>query len=396
MSYYLLLKENRTVRILTTVQIIAYFGSWFSHVAVLALLAGLGASPLLISIAVSMSFLPALIQGPFVGAIIDRLKPKPLMLFLLFIEALCTAGFILIEAKEHIWFLLILVYIKMGAASFYFTSEMSLLPKLLSTAKLKSANEIHSIVWSACFTIGVALSGIAVEYFGIKIAFFIDVVLFLAAIAVFSTLQIGVKPEPKTTGFIDTFLDGLSYVFKKNPKILFIIFLHASVGLTVFDGIITVLAQTKYKEIISVALAIGFLGAIRSLALVIGPFLFSKIVNKERLFYLLLAQGIAAMLWGVLSDNFWTSLVGSFVCGLFTTTVWSYTMTMLQDAIDDGFYGRVVGINDMFFTATAAATSIGIGFLLESGVSGGWALGVMGILFVIVAFYYKNGIKNFS
>ena len=389
MSYYLLLKENRTVRILTAVQIIAYFGSWFSHVAILSLLAGLGASPFMISVAVAMSFLPALIQGPFVGAIIDRLKPKPLMLSLLFIEAVCTAGFILIEAREHIWFLLILVYIKMGAASFYFTSEMSLLPKLLSSAKLKSANEIHSIVWSACFTTGVALSGLAVEYFGIKTAFLVDVGLFLAAIAVFSTLEVDVKPEPKVSGFVNTFLEGLSYVFKKNPKILFIIFLHASVGLTVFDGIITVLAQTKYKEIISVPLAIGFLGAIRSLALVIGPFLFSKIINKERLFYLLLAQGFAAMLWGAVSGNFWSSLVGSFVCGLFTTTLWSYTMTMLQDAIDDGFYGRVVGINDMFFTATATATSIGIGLLLDGGISGGWALCIMGAIFILVAFYYR-------
>ena len=395
MSYYLLLKENRTVRVLTLVQVIAYLGSWFSHVAVLTLLANLGASPLMIGVAVSMSFLPALIQGPFVGAIIDRLKPKQLMLSLLFVEALCTAGFILIEAKEHIWFLLILVYSKMGAASFYFTSEMSLLPKLLSSVKLKSANEIHSIVWSACFTIGIALSGMAVEYFGIKTAFLIDVGLFLAAIAVFTTLDVSVKPEPKTPGFVDTFLDGLSYVFKKNPKILFIIFLHASVGLTVFDGIITVLAQTKYKEIISVPLAIGFLGAIRSLALVIGPFLFSKIINKERLFYLLLAQGFAAILWGVLSGNFWSSLIGSFVCGLFTTTLWSYTMTMLQDAIDDGFYGRVIGINDMFFTATAAATSIGIGVLLDYGIGGGWALGAMGVIFVFVAVYYKLAQNRF-
>jgi len=389
LNYIQLLRQSQAVRILTSVQIIAYFGSWFSQVAILALLVQLGASAFVISVTVAFAFLPALIQGPFTGALIDRLEPKRLMNTLLFIEAICTFLFVFIEGGEHIWLLLALVYIKMSAAGFYFTSEMSLMPKILKPSELKLANEIHSIVWSVSFTAGMALGGLSVQYLGIKAAFLIDASLFIIAILVFNKLRISVEKNEQLGSYLDSFKEGMSYVFKKNPKLIFIIMLHASVGLTVFDGVVTVLAESKYKSVISVALAIGFIGAIRSVALVIGPFLFSKHINKDRLFYLFLAQGAAIMLWGILSHDFWLSLVGAFFCGLFTTTIWSYTMTMLQDSIDKEFYGRVVAINDMFFTATATLTSLALGVMMESGISGGDSLFTLGVLFVLIAVTYR-------
>lgn len=389
MNYILLLKESKTVRVLTTVQIIAYFGSWFSHVGILALLVKLGATPFIISIAVAMAFLPALIQGPFTGALIDRLEPKKLMNTLLLIEAVCTFLFIFMDTREYIWVLLALVYVKMGAASFYFTSEMSLMPKVLKSHELKLANEIHSIVWSVSFTLGMALSGLAVQYLGIKAAFLIDAFLFLVAIAVFGRLNVEIEKPKHAGSYLESFKGGLWYVFHKNPKLIFMILLHASVGLTVFDGVVTVLADTKYKSVIALSLAIGFVGAVRSIALVIGPFLFSKIIDKERLFWLLLFQGFAIMLWGALSHDFWLSLIGAFFCGLFTTTIWSFTMTMLQEAIDSEYYGRVVAINDMFFTATATVTSVVLGAMMESGFSGGVTLFLLGVVFVVIAFAYK-------
>lgn len=102
MDYIILLRQSQTVRVLTAVQVVAYFGSWFSHVAILTLLANLGASPFLIAIAVSLMFLPALIQGPFTGALVDRLEPKKLMNTLLLIEAACTIGFVFINESGYI------------------------------------------------------------------------------------------------------------------------------------------------------------------------------------------------------------------------------------------------------------------------------------------------------
>ncbi len=355
----------------------------------MALLVKLGASAFVVSLAVAMTFLPALIQGPFVGALIDRLQPKRLMNTLLFVEALCTLLFMLVDGAEYIWLLMLLVYIKMGAAGFYFTSEMSLMPKVLKSSELKLANEIHSIVWSVCFTVGVALGGLAVEFMGIKAAFLIDASLFILAIFIFSALEINIEANKHAGSYLDSFMAGLDYVFRQKPKLLLIIGLHASVGLTVFDGIVTMLAERQYKSVISVALAIGFIGAIRSAALVIGPFLFSRIISKESLFWIFLAQGVAIMLWGALSHDFWLSLVGAFFCGLFTTTIWSFTMTLLQESIDKEYYGRVVSINDMFFTMSACGASLALGIMMEYGVAPGNTLFILGFAFIFIGFTYK-------
>jgi predicted MFS family arabinose efflux permease len=284
---------------------------------------------------------------------------------------------------------MLLVYIKMGAAGFYFTSEMSLMPKILNQSQLKLANEIHSIVWSVCFTVGVALGGLAVEFMGIKAAFLIDASLFVLAIFIFSALEINIEIGKATGNYLDSFKAGLYYVFRQKPKLLLIIGLHASVGLTVFDSIVTMLAKQQYRSVISVALAIGFIGAIRSAALVIGPFLFSRIINKESLSWIFLAQGAAIMLWGALSYDFWLSLVGAFCCGLFTTTIWSFTMTMLQEAIDHEYYGRVVSINDMFFTMSACTTSLALGVMMEYGVTPGNTLLILGFAFIFIGIVYK-------
>ncbi len=390
MDYIILLRQSQTVRVLTAVQVVAYFGSWFSHVAILTLLANLGASPFLIAIAVSLMFLPALIQGPFTGALVDRLEPKKLMNTLLLIEAACTIGFVFINESGYIWLLLALVYIKMSAARFYFTSEMSLMPKLLDARELKLANEIHSIVWSVSFTVGMALSGLAVEFLGINAAFLIDASLFIVAVFIFSMLNINVQKPTIIHSFLDSFKAGIRYVFVDNRKLLPIMALHATVGFTIFDAIITVLAQNNYSKQVSIPLAIGFISAIRSLALMIGPFLFSKFVNRSTLFYMLLGQGAAIALWGVLSGSFWLSLIGSFFCGLFTTTLWSYTMTMLQESIGHEYYGRVVSINDMFFTATTVATSFAIGALMDAGMFAGDVLFVLSAMFFIAAILYKT------
>ena len=61
--------------------------------------------------------------------------------------------------------------------------------------------------------------------------------------------------------------------------------LHASVGLTAFDTLVTLLADYHYKIIIAIPLAIGITNAMRAFALMIGPLLISNWITKERMLY---------------------------------------------------------------------------------------------------------------
>ncbi len=96
------------------------------------------------------------------------MKIKPLMVSLLFTELLMTASFLMISSADDMWMLLLFIFIRMSAASMFFSSEMSLLAKLSSGKELQTANEIQSIIWSFTYAIGMAVSGFIVNLYGAK------------------------------------------------------------------------------------------------------------------------------------------------------------------------------------------------------------------------------------
>ena len=391
MNYRKLFSEHKIVRDLSLVQFIAYFGAWFSNVAIYTMLVDFGSSEMAISIVTAMHFLPAVIIAPFSGAIIDRVKIKPLMITLLATELIMTILFLTIDNKSEIWLLMILIFIRMSAASMFFSTEMSLLAKLLKGKPLQLANEIHSIIWSFTYAVGMAISGFIVNWYGVKTAFIIDAIIFAIALIVFIRIDFVVKASIATDKFFELIKDGFRYV-KNDKLILHLIFLHSSVGLTSFDALITILAKNEYKYIISVPLAIGLSNAVRAVALMFGPLFISKYVTKQNLHYLLIFQGMAIILWGFMQENFYISLIALFIVGLSTTTLWSFTYALLQDKCDEKYIGRVISYNDMFFMVSCILTTLFIG-LMASLTSIDIITILLGLGFLAFAFYYTRILK---
>ncbi len=391
MNYRKLFAEHKIIRDLSLVQFIAYFGAWFSNVAIYTMLVDFGSSELAIATVTAMHFLPAVLMAPFSGAIIDRFKIKPLMLSLLVVEFIMTLLFLTIENESQIWLLMIFIFIRMSAASIFFSTEMSLLAKLLKGEALQKANEIHSIIWSFCYAAGMAVSALIVNYIGIKAAFIVDSLFFLVAFVVFIRIDFVVKASIVQDKIFTLIKDGFLYI-KENKIIMHLILLHASVGLTSFDTLVTLLAKSEYKYVISVPLAIGISNATRAIALMIGPFLISKYVNKDNLHYLLALQGIMIMIWGLTQFNFYISLISLFFVGLFTTVLWSFTYALLQDKCEEKYLGRVISYNDMFFMISCIITTMFIG-LMASLTSLAIITILLGLGFIIFAYYYTRILK---
>ena len=391
LNYRKLFAEHKIIRDLSLVQFIAYFGAWFSNVAIYTMLVDFGSTELAISVVTAMHFLPAILIAPFSGAIIDRVKIKPLMIALLSIELLMTILFLTIDDKSDIWLLMIFIFIRMSAASMFFSTEMSLLAKLLNGKPLQKANEIHSIIWSFTYAFGMAVSGFIVNAYGVKVAFIIDAFIFLLALIVFIRIDFVVKASIATDKFLELIKDGFIYI-KNNKIILHLIFLHSCVGLTSFDALITILAKNEYKYVISVPLAIGFSNAVRAVALMFGPILLSKYVTKENLHYLMIFQGISIILWGLVQENFYISLIALFIVGLSTTILWSFTYALLQDKCDEKYIGRVISYNDMFFMLACVLTTLFIG-LMASLTSVDIITILLGVGFFAFAFYYTRILK---
>lgn len=388
LTYTTLFKTYPLVRQLSFIQFIVYFGAWFSNVAIYSMLVEFGASAFIISLVAAAHLIPAILQAPISGAIIDRVKIKPLMSMLILIEIVMTTALFFINDLSDVWLLLLIIFFRMAASSFFFTIEMSLFPKILSGIALQKTNEIHSIIWSFTYAFGMAVSGFVVNSFGAKAAFALDLGFFILAFAYFISIKLDIEFEKTNEKFVQMIKDGLSYL-RSNKQIMHLILLHCSVGITAFDALVTLLADFNYKYVIAVPLAIGLTNAVRAFALMIGPFLISRFASNKNLIWILIAQGFAIILWAFLQFNFYFGLFAMLFVGLFTTTIWSYTYAMLQEATDQKYLGRVIAYNDMAFMISNILTTAFIGTMASFGAPLWVITFVLGVTFVGVGFYSR-------
>jgi len=388
LKYRELFKQHPIVGQLSLLQLIAYFGAWFSNVAIYTMLVEFESSNFAIALIAAMHLIPTIVMAPFSGVIIDKFRLKSLMFTLLCTELVMTLMFLTIQDKSDLWFLMILIFIRMGSASMFFSTEMSLLPKLVSGIALQKANEVHSVIWSFTFAVGMALGGFVVNWYGVRTAIVLDSLFFVVAIIVFLNINFKIEFVHTKEKFITMIKDGFLYL-KSNKVAIHLILLHSSVGITSFDALVTLLAKNEYKYVIAVPLAIGITNAVRAVALMVGPLLIGNWVNKERLFYIFIFQGFAIILWGVLQSNFYISLFAVFLTGFTTTTIWSVTYVFLQENVEQKYLGRVISYNDMIFMLSNVITTLFIG-LMASLISLDIITVILGVAFFLVAIYYKR------
>jgi len=392
-EYFKLLKSEPVLKRLSIIQLISYFGAWFSNVAIYTLLLGMNVDVEIIGFVAMLHFLAGVVQAPFSGSIIDSVKPKRLMLTLIFLEIFATLFLVFVNNLSDLYLLYTLIFLKMAAASFYFTTEMSLLPKILDGEKLQKANELHSIIWSLSYTLGMALSGFVVYYLGVKAAFILDAFMFIGAFVLLYELEIEIEIIHSKENLLGMMKDTFTYL-KSSPSAIHLMLIHAFVGLTAFDALVALMVNQYYATIIATSLALGLLHASRAVGLVIGPILISEWVNNRRMIYIFIFQGLAVWLWAYAMENFYLSLAASVVVGFFTTTLWSYTYTLLQKNIQEKYYGRIVAYNDMLFLSSAAFTSYMIGFLAKIDYSLELIAVLIGIGFILGGIYFAWILKS--
>ena len=372
---------------LTLIQFISYFGTWFSQVAIASMMLEYGASELAIAYIFMMLMLPAIVLAPLFGWIIDRISFKKLMGSLLLIEISMTLFFMTINSLDDLNSLMLFVFIRSAAASILFSAEMALFPKILEGEMLKKTNEIHSIVWSVCFSAGMALGGLVTYYFGYDATFLIDAILYSIAFLLLLGLQLSLEPMKYTESALKMMKSGFIYL-KNHKKLIHLIVLHAALGFTSFDTLITLLADLHYKYILAIPLAIGYINATRALAMTIGPLLFSKYINEKNLHYFFALQGMSIILWSFTQHSYINSILAIFVVGLLSTSLWSYTYYMLQQEIETKFLGRIIAYNDMVVMLSNIAVTLFVGYAAKMGMELQYITIIMGCGFIATAFYY--------
>ncbi len=393
-EYLKLLKENEIVRKLLLINFLCYFGAWFVHTAIYTLLIDLNAPVWALTITAALSFFSGVLLAPITGAIVDIMPTKKLLIAMLGIETFTAILLLFINSLDLIWLLFIVLFIRMSAATIYFQANMSIYPKILNTHDLKLTNELNALSWSVAYALGMAMAGLSVYAFGVKISIISSMFFYLIGIFILLKIDIINESAKECIKIIHNIKEGFMYI-KQKPLLIHLILLHASVGITSYDALIALLVKFNYSLIVSTALAIGLINAIRSIGLFMGTSFMSRFVNKSNLSYFFIAQGLGLFVWALLQYNFFTGLIGSFCAGFFIAILWSFTYTLIQENTDNQYYGRVIAYNDMIFLSISTLTSLIIGFLYENGINAFVITILMGLCFFGFALYYKWIKKRF-
>ena len=386
MTYLETLKHPVVAR-LTIIQFISYFGTWFSQVAIASMLVSFGASEMQIASIFIMLMLPAILLAPISGWIIDQIDFKKLMRIVLMVEIAMTLLFMTVNALDDIGWLMLFVFFRSLASSTLFSAEMALFPKILEGEMLRKTNEIHSIVWAVCFALGMAVGGVVTHFFGYDTTFLIDVILYIVASFILTGLSIKLEPTKQVETAKEMIIGGFVYL-KNHKKLLHLIFIHATIGLTTFDTLVTLLADYHYKYILAIPLAIGWINTSRAVGLFLGTLIFSRYVHEKSLHYIFVIQGVLIILWASIQNNFGYSLVGIFAVGLLSTSLWSYTYYMIQQEIEIKYLGRVIAYNDMIYMIGNVAVTLFVGYLAEMNINLSHITMALGFGFIATAFYY--------
>ncbi|MBQ3166725.1 MFS transporter [Campylobacter sp.] len=394
-KYYALFCYKPNLRVLSSIQFICYFGMWFSHTGIFTLLIDMSAPVWAITLAAAMAFIPNVILAPINGVIVDKFNPKKLMMLMLFIEVITVFMLVFIDDISLLWLLFVIIFVRMGVGVVYFQTEMSLLPSLMNKKNLKLANEIHSIIWAVSYTAGMGLAGIFIYYFGVKASFLFDFGLYIIGMILLTKLKAPEVIKATSQNIFKMMKEGLIYI-KANKTLMHIIFLHAFVGVTAYDNLIALMAKYEYKEIMSISLIIGFMNMTRAISLVIGPMILSKFINNKMLIWLFIGEFLGIGLWALLQFDYYLGLIGLLAAGFCTSTLWSYTFTMLQNNCDKSFYGRAIAYKDMVYYLVSATISFMIGILYESGVSLAMITFLMALIFLFGAFYYAYVYRRYT
>ena len=108
-EYLKLLRMRENFRLLSTIQLMCYFGVWFSHTGIFTLLISLDAPVWALTLSAAMAFIPGVVIAPFSGILVDKFSPKPMLVIMMAVETISVFMLLFINSLDYLWLLLLII-----------------------------------------------------------------------------------------------------------------------------------------------------------------------------------------------------------------------------------------------------------------------------------------------
>jgi len=342
------------------------------------------------AIATLVVSLPFSILGPFTGVFIDRWSRRKILVIAPWLRA-AAVWLVLFEPKTApvlffggaLWVL--------SVNRFYLATAQAVVPRMVPTEDLLMANSMATVGGTVALLTGVFVGGWIADLFGdvpvIAIAGVEWLVASLVATRIRSPLLPHHVPEAPVRDELRRvareFADGITRLVH-TPRALGPI---TSITLDqVGQGIVLVLSlfvfRHRFRE--GVGSFANLIGA-GGLGVLLGILTVGKLEErypKERIVARAFFAGGVVLIAVATYITGWSVLIASFAVGL--TFAWKKIPvdTMVQEAIPDGYRGRVFAVYDVAYNLSRVAAAF-LAIPLLNAFGEAWAVAIVGVVFIM-------------
>ena len=359
-GYLSLLKQNSAFRNLWYGQVISELGNWVNSIALYALILQLTGSGMAMAAAMMAKLLPMVIISPFAGVVIDRIDRKKVLIASDILRCFTVLGFLIVDSREDLWIVYTLTLFEVALTGFFEPARSAILPSIVEKNHLVTANALSGSTWSIMLTLGAALGGFVVSFFGIKTAFILDALTYLLSAGFiikisYPNTKYKERIKKQNSSGVKGLVEGLRYLIS-HPTVL--VFTLLKSGMAIKGGIMTLIplfASRLWSDPAALSMAVGILFSSRGIGSAIGPVLIRKWLGESPkiLKVAILAAfflGSFAILVFSFSKNIWTASLSIGLSGMSGSIVWVFSTALIHLEADRKFLGRIFGIEMALLT----------------------------------------------
>jgi len=390
------LTRQRDYRLVLGAGLISLTGDWILRIGLAYYVYDLTGSTLASGGLLLCSFLPLFLLGSLAGVFVDRWDRRRTMIVTNLLHAIVLLPLLLVHDAGAIWVVYLVVLAQSCLQQFFRPAEQSLVPLLVESRQLVTANALNSQSSDIARLIGAALGGVLAAFGGIPLLALVDAATYLAAMG----LLIGVRHRgtkivvEKTSGAVQRiraeWIEGLRIcVAGPALRLVFGFGLVTGVG----EGAMsTLFAPFVSKELGGDGTAYGLISSSQAVGGIVGGLIAAAVGSR---FAAAKMWGVGAVLFGLIDlvmfcyPLLWHSVGPAFVCMILVGVPGAFLiagmMTVLQRLTDDASRGRVFGA---LFAAEGLAVLVGT---VAAGILGD-LVGVIPVLVVQGLGFFLGGL----
>jgi len=381
------LARQRDYRLMLSAGLISLIGDWLLRTGLAFQVYVLTGSTLASGGLLLASFVPPVVLGSLAGVFVDRWDRRKTMIVTNVLNAVVLLPLLAVRDESAIWIVYGVVLAQSCLQQFFSPAEQSLVPVLVDSQQLVTANALNSQIRDLARLVGAALGGVLAAVGGLTLLALADAATFLIAVALIAGMRHRhVRPtvEQQSAGgaikkLKAEWTEGLRLcVAGQAMRLLFVFCLVTGVG----EGVMsTLFAPFVSSQLGGDGTAYGLIVSSQAVGGIIGGLVAAAIGSRLPAATM---WGIGAFCFGLVDLTLFCyplisdSLIPAFVCMIIVGLPGAFTiagmMTVFQNLTQDGTRGRIFGA----ITATeSVAVLVGI-------TSAGLLGDVVGIIPVLV------------